>query len=91
MENFARHQDQMRSYMGETFGRFFPLSQFEDMARQNMALLQRAANMFSPFPADGTQAHPRRHPSRSARHRVAPSSATRCVSCAIEWKRCRGS
>jgi polyhydroxyalkanoate synthesis repressor PhaR len=56
MENFARNQDQMRSYMEETFGRFFPLNQFEDMARQNMALLQRAASMFSPFPADGAQA-----------------------------------
>lgn len=43
MENFARHQDQMRGYMEQTFGRFFPLSQFEDMARQNMALFQRAA------------------------------------------------
>ncbi len=55
MENFARHQDQMRGYMEDTFGRFFPLNQFEDMARQNMALLQRAANMFSPFPGDSTQ------------------------------------
>ena len=51
MENFARHQDQMRSYMEQTFGRFFPLTQFEDMARQNMALFQRAASMFRPFPA----------------------------------------
>jgi polyhydroxyalkanoate synthesis repressor PhaR len=59
MENFARNQDQMRSYMEETFGRFFPLNQFEDMARQNMALLQRAASMFSPFPAEGSaQASP---------------------------------
>jgi polyhydroxyalkanoate synthesis repressor PhaR len=51
MENFARHQDQMRSYMEQTFGRFFPLTQFEDMARQNMALFQRAASMFRPFQA----------------------------------------
>ena len=49
MENFARHQDQMRSYLEGTFGRFFPLQQFEDMARQNMALFTRAANMFRPF------------------------------------------
>jgi polyhydroxyalkanoate synthesis repressor PhaR len=48
MENFARHQDQMRNYVEETFGRFFPLGQFEDMARQNMALFQHAANMFRP-------------------------------------------
>ena len=48
MENFARHQDQMRDYVGQTLGRFFPINQFEDMARQNMALFQRAASMFKP-------------------------------------------
>jgi polyhydroxyalkanoate synthesis regulator protein len=50
MENFARHQDQMRGYVEQTFGRFFPLTQLEDMTRQNMALFQRAASMFRPFP-----------------------------------------
>lgn len=54
MENFARHQEQMRSYMEETVGRFFPLKQleamnpFEDIARQNIALFQKAASMFNP-------------------------------------------
>ena len=48
MENFARHQDQMRGYVEQTFGRFFPLTQLEDMTRQNMALFQRAASMFRP-------------------------------------------
>src|SRR5688572_2844884 len=38
MENFAKNQEQIRSYVQETFGRFFPITQFEDMARQNMAL-----------------------------------------------------
>ena len=57
MENFARHQDQMRSYVEQTFGRFFPLNQLEDMTRQNMALFQRAASMFRPFPSgEGEQA-----------------------------------
>jgi polyhydroxyalkanoate synthesis repressor PhaR len=49
MENFARHQDQIRAYVEETFGRFFPIAQFEDMARQNIALFQRAASMFRPY------------------------------------------
>jgi polyhydroxyalkanoate synthesis repressor PhaR len=53
MENFHRNQEQIRSYMGETFGRFFPLNQFEDMARQNMALFQRAASLWRPFPTEG--------------------------------------
>jgi len=54
MENFARHQEQMRAYMEETVGRFFPIKQleamnpFEDIARQNMALFQKAASMFNP-------------------------------------------
>lgn len=60
MENFARHQDQMRGYVEQTFGRFFPLTQLEDMTRQNMALFQRAASMFRPFPpgAEGEAGSP---------------------------------
>ena len=49
MENFARHQDQIRTYVQDTFGRFFPYTPFEEMARQNLALFNRAASMFSPF------------------------------------------
>jgi polyhydroxyalkanoate synthesis repressor PhaR len=49
MENFAKHQQQMRGYMEGTIGRFFPLQQFEDLARQNMAMFQRATSMFQPF------------------------------------------
>jgi len=56
MENFAKHQDQMRSYVEQTFGRFFPLNQLEEMTRQNMALFQRAASMFRTFPgAEGEE------------------------------------
>src|SRR3954453_12088666 len=58
MENFARHQDQIRGYVEETFGRFFPIAQFEDMARQNIAMFQRAASMFRPFSAEGGEAIP---------------------------------
>ena len=58
MENFARHQDQMRAYVEQTFGRFFPLGQLEDMTRQNMALFQRAASMFRPFPNGEGEAVP---------------------------------
>ena len=56
MENFARHQDQMRSYMEDTIGRFFPVpgmergsNPLEDLTRQNLAMMQNAARMFSPF------------------------------------------
>lgn len=50
METFAKNQEQMRGYVEETFGRFFPIGQLEDMARQNIAMMQRAATMFRPFP-----------------------------------------
>lgn len=58
MENFARNQEQIRSYMEQTFGRFFPIAQFEDMARQNMALFQRAATMWRPLPGEAPEGLP---------------------------------
>jgi polyhydroxyalkanoate synthesis repressor PhaR len=60
MENFARHQEQMREYMEQAVGRFFPIKQleamnpFEDIARQNMAMFQKAASMFNPVVPDRT-------------------------------------
>lgn len=54
MENFANNQDQIRHYIEGTFGRFFPMGQFEDMARQNIALFQQAATMFNPATGDRT-------------------------------------
>lgn len=62
MENFARHQEQMRAYMEETVGRFFPIKQleamnpFEDIARQNIAMFQKAASMFTPG-RESTEGH----------------------------------
>ncbi len=55
MENFARNQEQIRSYIEGTLGRFFPMGPFEEMARQNMALFQRAATMFQPLPLTGEE------------------------------------
>jgi polyhydroxyalkanoate synthesis repressor PhaR len=56
MENFAGNQEQIRRYIEGTLGRFFPMNQFEDMARQNMALFQRAASLLNPMTgAEGEQ------------------------------------
>jgi polyhydroxyalkanoate synthesis repressor PhaR len=55
MENFAANQEQIRRYIESTFGQFFPVSQFEDMARQNLALFQRAATMFTPRPSGNAE------------------------------------
>ena len=74
MENFAKHQDQIRSYMQDTFGRFFPYTQFEDMARQNLALFNRAANMFRPFSNEGETAET---PPRAEADRPASSDEVR--------------
>jgi polyhydroxyalkanoate synthesis repressor PhaR len=56
MENFSGNQEQIRRYIEGTLGRFFPMNQFEDMARQNMALFQRAASLLNPMTgAEGEQ------------------------------------
>jgi polyhydroxyalkanoate synthesis repressor PhaR len=45
---FARNQEQMRSYMQNAFG-FNPFQQFETMGKQNMAMFENAMRMFNPF------------------------------------------
>jgi polyhydroxyalkanoate synthesis repressor PhaR len=74
MENFSSNQDQIRHYIEGTFGRFFPMGQFEDMARQNIALFQQAATMFNSSTGDGgQQANP---PSENGKVPPAGPSAT---------------
>ncbi len=83
MENFARHQDQMRSYMEQTFGRFFPVKQFEELTRQNLALFQQAASMFNPFAgeqkpaAGGERGEPAGEPEEAAGEAQALSDEVR--------------
>lgn len=50
MDHFLQNQEQMQRYVDGTMGRFFPVGQLGDMTRQNIALWQQAATMFSPFP-----------------------------------------
>ena len=56
MELFARNQEQMRTYMKETFGGMFPFARFEEMGKQNLALFERAMTMFTPFKPDAKTA-----------------------------------
>jgi polyhydroxyalkanoate synthesis repressor PhaR len=51
MGAFARNQEQMRKYMTDAFGGFFPFGrELEEMGKQNLALFQNAMKtMFSPF------------------------------------------
>jgi polyhydroxyalkanoate synthesis repressor PhaR len=58
MTNFARQQDQMRQAMQQTMGSFFPFG-MEEVSRQNMAMMERAMSLFTPFlpgePGDNAQ------------------------------------
>jgi polyhydroxyalkanoate synthesis repressor PhaR len=47
MQVFAKNQDQMRSYMRNAMGGFFPFPGFEEMGRQNMAMFENALSMFT--------------------------------------------
>jgi len=53
MMSFASNQEQMRSYMQNAFDGIFPFGSLEDMSKQNMALVEQAMRMFSPFGEKG--------------------------------------
>ncbi|MGE5149780.1 MAG: polyhydroxyalkanoate synthesis repressor PhaR [Rhodospirillaceae bacterium] len=57
MTQFARNQEQMRSYMQNAFG-FNPFQQFESMGKQNMAMFEKAMRMFNPFGAGQNPQNP---------------------------------
>ncbi len=75
MENFSSNQDQIRHYIEGTFGRFFPIGQFEDMARQNIALFQQAATMFNP----ATDGEPGNRPKENGRASSEPADASKDI------------
>ncbi len=49
MTSFAQQQEQMRTAMQKTMGTLFPFGNMEEMGRQNMAMMERAISMFTPF------------------------------------------
>ena len=51
MESFTRNQAQIREHMAEAFGDLFPFSPYEELNRQNLAMFERAMNMFGTFAA----------------------------------------
>ena len=57
MENLARNQEQVRETMTKAFGQMFPFpgapngAAVEDMVKNNMAMFQRAMEMFNPMTA----------------------------------------
>ena len=49
MASFAQQQEQMRAAMQKTMGTLFPFGNIEEVGRQNMAIMERALSMFTPF------------------------------------------
>lgn len=52
MDAFSNNQDRMRDYMKGAVGQTMnPFAKWEEMGRQNMAMFERAFQMFTPFGA----------------------------------------
>ena len=49
MASFAQQQEQMRAAMQKTMGGLFPFGNIEEVSRQNMAMMERAFSLFTPF------------------------------------------
>jgi polyhydroxyalkanoate synthesis repressor PhaR len=52
MSSFARQQETMRAAMQKTIGTFMPPG-MEDVGRKNMAMMERAMTLFTPFYREG--------------------------------------
>jgi polyhydroxyalkanoate synthesis repressor PhaR len=52
MANFVRQQESVRETVTKTFGPFLPPG-MEDMGRKNMAMMERAMTLFTPFYREG--------------------------------------
>ncbi len=57
MSSFARQQKEMRAAVQKTIGNFLPPG-MEDVGRKNMAMMERAMTLFTPFYHDGGSATP---------------------------------
>ncbi len=49
MGSFARQQEQMRVSVEQTMGTFNPMTGLEELGKQNIAMMERAMSLFSPF------------------------------------------
>lgn len=49
LDAFTRNQEQMRSMFANSLNNLFPYNQLEELGKQNLALMQKAFSMFSPF------------------------------------------
>lgn len=49
LANFGKQQEQVRQAVEKTMGNFFPFGNIEEVGRQNMAMMERAMSLFTPF------------------------------------------
>ncbi len=49
MAAFAQQQKQVQDAVGQTMGRMFPFGNMEEIGRQNIAMMERAMAVWSPF------------------------------------------
>ena len=49
MGALTQQQEQMRTAMQKTMGNLFPFGNMEEVGRQNMAMMERAFSLFTPF------------------------------------------
>ena len=49
LENFAKNQEQLRQQINKSIEGMFPVSNLEEINKQNMAMFENAMRMFRPF------------------------------------------
>ena len=75
MNAFTQNEETMRGYVKEAMGGIFPYSQWEEMGKQNMAMFERAMQMFTPFAANGGTEQPgAKRPEPAGREASDPAS-----------------
>jgi polyhydroxyalkanoate synthesis repressor PhaR len=58
MRSFIHNQERMRQYMQSALGGIFPFNQFEEMGKQNIAMMEQAMRMFAPFAGEQGKKQP---------------------------------
>ncbi|WP_439549338.1 polyhydroxyalkanoate synthesis repressor PhaR [Falsiroseomonas sp.] len=58
MGAFSRQHDQVRRTVEQTMGGFMPFGGLEEVGKQNMAMMERAMNLFAPFRTGAEMAEP---------------------------------
>jgi polyhydroxyalkanoate synthesis repressor PhaR len=71
MENFSKNQEGWREQLATAWGGKMPMTAFQDITRQNMALFEQALRMWTPF---GVQAGAAK-PAAKAEGEAAPAEA----------------